>query len=146
MARNTLGSRLKDAMQRKGVGPQELATAAQTSDVTIHNWREDKVNIDHVKAKMLFNIAKALDTDPFQLLLGEPSPRPAIAENATEYRASQDLQPDTLTLAFQLVEDALQGKSQPPSKRAEMVQICYELLEEGLPRAKVLRLVRATAA
>lgn len=133
-------------MARKNLGPLEVAQAAQTSDVTIHNWREDKVNIDHVKAVMLLNIAQALDEDPYELLLGRAASTTSLADRRAPYPASQDLQQDTLTLAFQLVEEALQGKSQPPEKRAEMTQICYELLEEGLPRAKVLRLVRATAA
>lgn len=146
MARESLGTRLKAAMARKNIGPVELAEAAQTTDVTIHNWREDKVNIDHVKAIRLFKISEALEVDPSELLLGQPSSASRLADARGSYPASQDLQQDTLTLAFQLVEEALQGKAQSPAKRAEMAQICYELLEEGLPRAKVLRLVRATAA
>lgn len=146
MARESLGTRLKAAMARKNIGAVELAEAAETTDVTIHNWREDKVNIDHVKAIRLFKIADALEMDPYELLLGQTSPAARLADPRAGYPASQDLQQDTLTIAFQLVEEALQGKAQPPAKRAEMTQICYELLEEGLPRAKVLRLVRATAA
>lgn len=124
----------------------DVSRAANATEATIHNWLNDKVIVEHVKAKMLYSIAKAVRVDPYQLLLGDAPRVSQIREASATYGAtSQDLQPDALTLAFQLVEEALEGRSLPPEKRAEMVQICYDLIAEGLPRAKVLRLARAVA-
>ena len=58
---------------------------------------------------------------------------------------SQPLRRDELMMALQLAAEALDGKVLPPAKHAELVTIIYELLEEGLPEAKVLRFARAAA-
>lgn len=60
--------------------------------------------------------------------------------------ASQPLRRDDLTMALQLASEALGEKELPPAKHAELVTLIYELLEEGLPEAKVLRFARAAAA
>ena len=57
--------------------------------------------------------------------------------------ASQAVRPETLTIAIQLAAEALQGKYLPPPKYAELVALIYELLEDGLPEAKILRFARA---
>ena len=146
MTSETLGTRLQAAMKRAKLSAAELSRAANTTEATIHNWLNDNARVEHVKAKMLFSIARAVKADPYELLLGEPSKIAYIGEARATYEAtSQDLKPEALTLAFQLVEEALAGKNLPPEKRAEMVQICYDLIAEGLPRAKVLRLARAVA-
>lgn len=59
---------------------------------------------------------------------------------------SQPLRRDDLTMALQLASEALGDKELPPAKHAELVTLIYELLEEGLPEAKVLRFARAAAA
>lgn len=128
----------------------EVARRARTTEATVSNWLGDKISPDHVKATMLLSIADAVEMDPRELLLGEPSRTNTVHETAPAYR-SQDLQPDTLTLAFQLATDALaelgkHGKTLPPSKLGEIAKVAFELLEEGLPRAKVLRFVLAAAA
>ncbi|WP_143703963.1 MULTISPECIES: helix-turn-helix domain-containing protein [Luteimonas] len=145
MTSGSLGTRLKAALERAGRKPVDVARAAGTTEATIHNWINDKVVVEHVKAKMLWKIAQAAQIEPFELLLGEPAKVTHLHESKAGYAPSQDLQRDVLTLAFQLVEEALQGRTQTPEKRAEMVQICHELLVEGLPRATVLRLARAVA-
>jgi hypothetical protein len=55
---------------------------------------------------------------------------------------------ETLTLALQLAGEVLEekGLSLPPNKRAEVISLIYDLLEEGMPEAKVLRFARAAAA
>lgn len=60
--------------------------------------------------------------------------------------ASQPLRQESLTMALQLASEALGNKVLPPHKHAELVGLLYELLEEGLPEAKVLRFARAAAA
>lgn len=48
-------------------------------------------------------------------------------------------------LSLQLASEALGEKTLPPAKHAELVGLIYELLEEGLPEATVLRFARAAA-
>lgn len=56
--------------------------------------------------------------------------------------ASQPLRRDDLKMALQLAAEALGDKVLPPDKHAELVTLIYELLEDGLPEAKVLRFAR----
>ena len=56
--------------------------------------------------------------------------------------ASQGLRRDDLKMALQLAAEALGDKVLPPEKHAEMVTLIYELLEDGLPEAQVLRFAR----
>lgn len=130
--------------------PAEVARRAKTTEATIHNWLKDKVRTDHVKAFQLFNIADAVEADPRSLLLGQWAGA-HVHERPDQPYVSQVLKPEALTLAFQLAteaEDALhaQGRTLPPNKRAELTQLAYDLLDEDLPRAKVLRFVLAAAA
>lgn len=67
------------------------------------------------------------------------------SETASD-KASQPLRRNDLTMALQLASEALGDKELPPAKHAELVTLIYELLEEGLPEAKVLRFARAAAA
>lgn len=72
----------------------------------------------------------------------------AVRERGTESeqaRASQPLRQEVLMIALQLADEALEGKVLAADKRAELVSLIYELLEEGLPTAKVLRFARAAA-
>ncbi|NLA67990.1 MAG: helix-turn-helix domain-containing protein [Gammaproteobacteria bacterium] len=150
MPSETIGSRLAGRMAELNVHAAEVARRARTSEATISNWVSDKISPDHVKATMLMNIADAVEMDARELLLGERAPATRLNEGRPAY-PSQDLSSDTLTLAFQLATDALaelgkQGKTLPPPKLAEIAKVAFELLEEGLPRAKVLRFVLAAAA
>lgn len=148
-APSTLGKRLAQRMAELDIHAAELARRAKTTEATISNWLNDNVQLAHVKALQLFNIANALGIDAQYLLIGETGGS-ALREEPAAY-ASQDLKQETLTLAFQLAteaDDALRerGRMLPPSKRAELTQLAWELLQEGLPRAKVLRFVLAAAA
>jgi hypothetical protein len=57
---------------------------------------------------------------------------------------SHNLNPERLTLALQLVEDALAAKNAflPTPKRAEAAMLVYELLGSGLPEADVIPFAR----
>lgn len=59
---------------------------------------------------------------------------------------SQSMSQENLTLALQLVEEvALEHRlPMPPQRKAELTMAVAELLEDGVPEAKVLRFVRAT--
>lgn len=125
--------------------PADLARASDTTTATISNWLNDNVVAEHVKAVQLFKIADAVGIDARELLLGEPS------KTVTHHEVSEPSQPVTLDdwiVAFQLVAEALdeRGLTLPPNKRAEVTLLAYDLLQEGLQRAKVLRFVQAAAA
>ena len=150
MDRGTLGSRLSARMAELDLHAAEVARRAKTSEATVSNWCTDKVRIEHVKASQLMNIADAVDMDARELLLGEPRHENAAVHESSAVYPSQDLQPDALKLAFQLATEVSHGLSArglalPPEKLGELTQLAYELLIEGLPRAKVLRFVLAAA-
>lgn len=146
MANQSLGQRLQSAMQAAQLArPADLARASDTTTATISNWLNDNVVAEHVKAVQLFKIADAVNVDPRELLLGEPSKSRAAANDSAP---SQPVILDSWIVAFQLVAEALdeRGLALPPNKRAEVTLLAYELLQEGLQRAKVLRFVQAAAA
>lgn len=129
------------------MSPAELSRRAQTTDATISNWMNDKVTEEHAKAALLFRISRVLRIRPEWLLFGE-EPRQATARAAdTVISASQPVKLPLLTSALQLVGSILQESELPmaPEKQAELVSLVYELLEEGMPEAKVLRFARAAA-
>lgn len=146
MATQTLGQRLNAAMKRQGIHPAELARRSGTTTATVANWLNDKVMVDHVKAVMLFQIAEAAEINARELLLGQADPFPAVT--AETNGPSQPVQLEDWIIAFQLVAEALddRGLSLPPAKRAEVTLLAHDLLQEGMPRAKVLRFVQAAAA
>ncbi|WP_019397253.1 helix-turn-helix domain-containing protein [Pseudoxanthomonas sp. GW2] len=149
-APTTLGQRLAHRMAERSMHAAELARRAKTTEATISNWLNDNVQLAHVKAMQLFNIANALEIDPQYLLTGEAPKAAKVHEPGAEY-GSQELKRETLTLAIQLAteaDDALRerGRTLPPSKRAELAMLAMELLQEGLPKAKVLRFVVSAAA
>lgn len=131
-------------MQAKQLTPAALARLAGTTEATISNWLNDNVRVDHVKAIQLFRIADSVEMEARYLLLDEVS---AGAENFSR-GASQPLQHDHLTMAVQLVSEVLtkSGLLLPPPKQAEAILLAYDLLEEGMPGAKVLRFVRSAVA
>lgn len=144
---STLQTRVQQAMDAKSWSPADLARASQSTTATISNWRNGMVVAEHVKAEQLFRIADALEVDGRWLLTGEfGSSR--VNESSPGYGASHVLQRDVLKIAIQLVRDVLaEGKKTlPPAKEAEAIQLAYDLLEEGLPQAKVLRFVLAAVA
>jgi len=62
-----------------------------------------------------------------------------------EAQASPELRREALTMALQLAAEALDGKTLPPQKYAELVSLIYEGLAEGLPQAQILRFARIAA-
>lgn len=137
-----MGERLERAMTAKGLSAADLARLVDTTEATMSNWLNDRVKPEHVKAGMLMRIASSLGIDAQELLTGNRA-RTAVSEDQPDY--SHPVQLDALTLALQLIEEALResGKSLSPAKKAEAVQLTYELVIEGLPQAKVLRFARA---
>lgn len=131
-------------MQAKNLSPASLAREAGTTEATISNWLNNNVRVDHVKAIQLFKIADAAGIDARHLLLDEVRP----GEVGSGSGPSHPLLQEHLTIAIQLVSEALgkPGLTLPPAKQAEAIHLAYDLLEEGMPGAKVLRFVRAAVA
>lgn len=152
MSPSTLGQRLKAAMDACGKNAASVANDAGTTEATISNWVTDSVSPDNVKAAMLFAIADAVKEDPRYLLGGSRrtvAQLNVVRERETAYAAepSQPVQLETWKIAFQLVAEALGNDlTLPPEKQAEVTLLTHDLLTEGMPRAKVLRFVRAAAA
>lgn len=144
MNKSSLGDRLRAAMQARNLTPAGLAREAGTTEATVSNWLNNNVRVDHVKAIQLFKIADAAAVDARYILLGESMSSPDLASQPQ----SQPLLQEHLTMAIQLVADVLSqsGMTLPPAKQAEAIHLAYELLEEGMPGAKVLRFVRAAVA
>jgi len=69
-----------------------------------------------------------------------------MSQGAVADTVSQALRRDDLKMAIQLAAEALGDKALPPPKHAELVTLIYELLEEGLPEAKILRFARAATS
>jgi transcriptional regulator with XRE-family HTH domain len=130
-------------MQAKNLTPASLARLAGSTEATVSNWLNDHVRPEHVKALQLFKIAAAAGVGARYLLLDD-----GAEPEATGSGQSHPLQQQHLTMAIQLVSDALaaKGLTLPPAKQAEAIHLAYELLDEGLPGAKVLRFVRAAVA
>jgi transcriptional regulator with XRE-family HTH domain len=147
MSSDSLKSRVQKAMEELGMSPADLARAAESTTATVSNWRNGMVNPEHVKAAQLFKIADALRVDGRWLLLGDFGPA-RVNESAAAYGASHPVKSDVLSIAIQQVREVLEerGKTMPPAKEAEAIQLAYDLLEEGMPRAKVLRFVLAAVA
>lgn len=148
MATSTLSTRFREAMADAKMTQVELAERAGVSAVTVGNWQNDRVQPEQVKAVMLLTFARILRVRPEWLLLGE-GPRLTTARVAGEDDpASHPVKLAVLTSALQLVTETLQERraTLAPDKHAELISLVYELLDEGMPEAKVLRFARAAAA
>lgn len=142
-----LKARIQKTMDAMSMTPADLARAAHSTTATISNWRNGNVDPEHVKAAQLYRIADALQVDGRWLLLGDLGPN-RLNDSAARYGESHPVKLDVLKIALQQVREVLEHaeRTLPPAKEAEAVQLAYDLIEEGLPQAKVLRFVRAAIA
>ena len=148
MTTSTLSTRFREAMADARITPTELARQCDTSLVTIGNWANERVQTDQVKAALLLRLARALRVRPEWLLFGDEPRLVTTRVSEHDATASQPVKLPVLTSALQLVSETLAERrgTLPPEKYAELVGLVYELLEEGMPEAKVLRFARAAAA
>lgn len=149
MTAKTLRERIDISLAAKGYSPADLVREADSTSATISNWRNDVVKTEHVKAVQLFRISDALGVNPRWLLTGEGVQYAGVGEAFGEHSAaSQPVKSENLKIAIQLVDEELAKKRRvlPPDKRAEAMILAYDLLDEGMPRAKVLRFVLAAVA
>ena len=148
MRKLTFPERAKAARKRVGLIPQAAADEIGCSRPTILRWEKDA---DSAGAEYLMKAAKVYKVRPQWLAMQSQDdgyPWEGDAEQA-EAPASQPLTRKHLIIAAQLVAQAYAEKRQklpPPHAFAEILTTCYEMLDEGLPEAKVLRFVRTLVA
>ena len=120
---------------------KDAALVAQVSTDSLQRYiREENMPPFDVAARLCAAAGVRLD---WLVTAQEPM---RTSENATQSAVSHALRRDDLTMALQLAAEALEDKYLPPPKHAELVTLIYELLEEGLPQAKVLRFARAASS
>lgn len=139
----TLGARLRYV--RGSTNQKDRATALTIAVSSYQHYERDERSPD---ADFLARLVGE-GWNANWLLTGEGPERLEQLQAVTDVAGgSQPLKPETLRIALQLATEALEdrGMTMSPSKRAEFVVMLYELLEEGLPEAKVLRFARQAAA
>lgn len=128
----------------KAVGSvAEIARKCGFPESTVKNWADGGADPSRERCVLL---ARGTGASVLWLVTGEGPMWAADIAQAASPEQSQGLRRDDLTMALQLAAEALEGKSLPPPKHAELVTLIYELLEEGLPEAKVLRFARAAGS
>lgn len=147
MTTSTLSARLREAMTDAKITPTELARRANTSVATVGNWLNDRVQVEQVKGALLLQMCRALRIQPEWLLFGDGEKSATTRGPAAAIEPSHPVKQPVLTSAVQLVGSILQESELPmaPEKQAELITLVYDLLEEGMPEAKVLRFARAAA-
>ena len=70
----TLGQRIRAQRIRLGMTQEELAKATFIPKPTISNYENDRIDI---KSSVIAELAKALETDPNYLIMGEKAPEVA---------------------------------------------------------------------
>lgn len=70
----TLGQRIRAQRIRLGMTQEELAEVTYIPKPTISNYENDRIDI---KSSVIAELAKALETDPNYLILGEKAPEVA---------------------------------------------------------------------
>lgn len=78
------------------------------------------------------------------LATGVEPAQPDATETASQSR-SHALRRDVLKVAVQLAEEALDGRTLVPADYAELVDLIYDALANGLPSAQVLAFARPAA-
>lgn len=148
MDRSPISARLSAALADAGMTQAQLARAVSTTTATVANWMNDKVSLEGARADILFRISRVLRIRPEWLLYGENPKQAAVSPADSDAGPSHPVSLATLTMAIQLAVEVLdeRGKTLPPAKRAEFIATLYDLIEEGMPEAKVLRFARAAAA
>lgn len=129
-----------------GVGSvAKLARNCGISESTVKNWVDGVA--DPSRARCLA-LARGTGASLLWLVSGEgPMWAKDVNSAAAGDSQSQVLSQESLTIAVQLAIEAVEERrgTLPPSQMAELIAIIYELLVDGLPEAKILRLARASA-
>lgn len=143
ISESSLAARLEEEMVAAGHDIASLSALTEVPAEQIRSIIEKEAALAELPAVTLFKIAHAVDMPGYQLLTGLRE-EDVVASAAQ----SQPVQLSLWKIAFQLVADFLDSeqRSLPPEKQAEATLLAHDLLQEGLPRAKVLRFVRNAVA
>lgn len=132
-----IGRRISSVAETIGTRKSAADVARVSVDSLQRYIRDDNMPPFDVAARLC--LAAGMRMEWLATGLGEPSEQVAQVAPA---QGSQALRREDLMMALQLASEALGNKVLPPDKHAELVTLLYELLEEGLPEAKVLRFAR----
>jgi len=117
----------------------------QNGQQNVNNWLK-RGKVGQSSAAQVRELLPRASIDWLNDGIGDP---PTVGEPVgSDVGLSQSVKHETLTVALQLVAEVLddQGLSLPTPKRAQLTASVYGLLDEGMPRAKVLHFVRAAVA
>lgn len=79
------------------------------------------------------------------VLTGEGPERLDTLEFGEPALPSQSVRAEDLSMAVQLAQEALDGRTLPPPQYGELVALIYDALVHGLPSAQVIALARPAA-
>jgi transcriptional regulator with XRE-family HTH domain len=130
-----IGRRL--AHIRAGESQERHADALGVPLRTYQNYEQGKREPDLRTLLSLYLLGWNLNW----LLSGDGPERLSIPETASQ-SGSQSLRHPNLKIALQLVAEALGPMRATPDQHAELVILVFELLEDGLPEARVLHFAR----
>ncbi|MBS0218103.1 MAG: helix-turn-helix domain-containing protein [Proteobacteria bacterium] len=120
----TLSDRINQVLADRGWTQADLARRANTTTATAANWATKKVNPEHVKALMLFNIAEALEVDPRWLLLGD-SAQYRITEGSIPAYSGLDIPALEAAIEDAITTGVRNERSPTPPLLAQMISILY---------------------
>ncbi len=89
MQPKTVGQRIRDARESKGLKPADLARAAGVTSAAVSQWESDATK--NIRPTNLFDIAEILGKNPKWIITGEgPEDAVGVAEAAPRYGAVSD--------------------------------------------------------
>lgn len=111
--------RMKALVKRFG-SIAEISRKCGIVESTVRKWVD---GISDPSRSRCIALAKGTGVSLLWLVAGQGE---MTHEETASQSASQSVRLDLLTVAIQLAEEALEGKTLPPEKRAELVGIIYE--------------------
>lgn len=119
----------------------EIARRCGFSEAVIRSWRDGASDPSRARCIAL---ARGTGTSLLWIVDGEgPRSRAEFSQFMAQQSRFQPVRYDVLKVALQLAEELTEGKVLSTEDRAELVGLIYEMHEEGLPEAKILRFARA---
>lgn len=103
----TLGTRLKAAMEAKGIKPDDLVARKVLSRAGVYQWLGDTVRPDKVRAETVTKLCKVLGVERDWLLEGKG---PRLASNLTDSRLPPEPEAPSQVLGLDLAKLATAQK------------------------------------
>lgn len=137
-----IAERFKSLRERMGMTQAQFADHLRMSR---RGYQDIEGRANYPSGPLLRNLAEAREINLYWLLTGEGPERLDQLVGALEAapeQASQPVRQTNVKIAFQLVSEALGPMKPTLDQHAELVALVLELLEHGLPEARVLYFAR----